>query len=105
LAKSIARALIPLSIFSNPEETLSRLQDPENSMPTGFQIFSSRYPATVFRVVRSRISPRRRGVVVIVVKGLPRRTRYLRLFQGQATQVGGNVGLRIVAVEKRNSQY
>src|SRR5829696_3857146 len=41
LAKSRARALTPLSIFSKPLCELSRLQEPSASMPIGFHsIFS-----------------------------------------------------------------
>src|SRR5918995_6564365 len=57
LAKSRARALTPLSIFSKPLEVLSKLQEPSSSMPMGFHSFSCRYRETDIPVARSSIKP------------------------------------------------
>src|SRR5215211_5232745 len=56
-AKSIARALMPLSIFSKPLALLSRLQDAGASVPSGFHSLSSINFATGIPVARSRIIP------------------------------------------------
>jgi hypothetical protein len=42
LAKSRARVLTPLSVFSKALEELSRFQEPSVSMPMGFHSFSRR---------------------------------------------------------------
>ena len=51
------RALIPLSIFSKPLSSLSRLHEAGNSAPIGFQNFSCKYSATCMPVARSRMIP------------------------------------------------
>ena len=62
LAKSRARALTPLSIFSKPLCVLSKLQEPSASMPMGFHSFSCRYRETDIPVARSSTKPTSRGL-------------------------------------------